>query len=238
MTFVKELADRVVDFWASSNIYPMKRLCILLLCLPALPAHSQVLGPHLSYLNRKTISIGYTENGINTGVLNGLLTTAGYTAVPASVGTVTLHAGSDFGTRFGVFSDADIGLTNKRKFGDKRTCFQYNRFYVGGEYTMLRKGHLELLGRLAISYMTATLRLYDTLADTSSFTNYLNGTADAKRFQTEIAGIDAGIQMRLRAPHNNSFIGVRAGYILAIGANTWNHDAGHFGGAPRTPIGS
>jgi hypothetical protein len=210
------------------------------LCIAMLHSAAQEYDQHRSYLNRKTIAVGYTQIGIAASALNGLLADAGYPSIPSSVGAISLHAGSDFGPRWGAYYGADLGTIESRESGSKSLHFRYDRFYAGVEYTIIRQHEFELLSRLAFSYSIAQVRLYDTVSDTISFARYLSGKDDAKRVETEGAGIDIGFQSRFRIPKSSiiSFIGIRAGYIFAIGGNSWSHDAVRFEEAPYTWLGS
>lgn len=215
-----------------------KFLSILLLAVPALSVAAQDLPASKgSYLNHKSLTVGYGLIGLDMRGLNDALKDAGYPLLPASTGIASIAVSTDFGPRWGVFYATDFSTSKSESRGLKSSRFQFTRLYGGVEFFAFRHQGFEVLGRVAASYSIATVRLYDTLTDTSSFAHYLSGTADAKRFTAGKLGLDAGFQTRFRILEN-VFMGIGAGYVLTSGSSDWKHDAGHLGDAPAIGLGS
>ncbi len=218
----------------------MKQLLIIMAVMQLAAAPSQAQpgqNTPLSYINRKSVSVGYGLNGLNTNGLNEVLKSADYAPLQESISVGTVNVSTDFGPRWGGFYAVDLGTQRLGEGSPRYARLQYLRFYGGAEFSAFRQHQFELLCRAAFSYSLATVRLYDMQIDTSSFTGYLAGPADAKRFTTGKFGLDAGLQTRFRITEN-FFLGTGAGYILSPSGSDWKHDAGGLHGTPETGLGS
>ena len=188
-------------------------------------------------MNRKAIGIGYNGISLRTSELNKALHTADYPELPSVLGVTNIVVSSSFGPRWGGFYGADLATLQSAGQSGKSYKFRFNRFYGGLEIPVLHRPGFNLLGRVAISSSNLELRLYDTVADTSNFLNYLSNSSDAKLVKVGFFSLDFGLQAEIDF-YRYGFLGIRGGYILNPGTWNYRHDAGKFDNGPAIGLGS
>lgn len=195
----------------------------------AQPSSSGPLLP-VEYENRKSLSIGFTYQHMELNNLNTLLEQSGYGSLAPGVSCISIVNSVHYNDGLGFFYGADLGLNAEGGNNTKYKKSHYYRGEAGIEYRALKLQHLACFAHLGLGYGAYTLRLYDRAPDTS-MNSYIKGSADGKRMQTGIFGVNIGFQSRIylgRSP----YLGFGAGCMIPFGTTTWRHDGGSFEEAP------
>lgn len=186
------------------------------------------------YENKKSLSIGFTYQNLAISNLNKQLDQNGYGPAGTGITCVSVQSSVRYKNGLGFFYGADFGLDAENKDVPKYKKAQYYRIEAGATYRAFELQHLACFAHVGFGYGVYTLRLYDRAADTS-FNNYLAGSADGKRMQTDMFGMSVGLQSRIYLG-KSPYLGLGGGCIIPFNKTTWRHDGGELQESPAVPL--